>query len=172
MNSYNEIDGDLIQLAREGKFNVIVHGCNCFCTQKAGIAAQMSKVFGTDKFFLESLPTKGNIDKLGRIDYEEFELSPMSVLPKGYKGIATQEFRYPLTVVNAYTQYEYGRGLQLDYEALTLCMRKINHTFPGKHIGLPYVIGCGLAGGDKERVIEIIKRELSDCFVTLVKYKP
>jgi hypothetical protein len=40
-----------------------------------------------------------------------------------------------------------GSTVALDYEALTLCMRKINYTFTGKHIGLP-MIGCGLAGGD------------------------
>jgi hypothetical protein len=32
----------------------------------------------------------------------------------------------------------------LDYEALALCLRKINHTFKGKHVGLPQ-IGCGIA---------------------------
>ena len=43
-----------------------------------------------------------------------------------------------LVVINAYTQFKYGRnhadGVKnpLDYEALTLCMRKINHEFPGK----------------------------------------
>jgi O-acetyl-ADP-ribose deacetylase (regulator of RNase III) len=26
------IKGDLIQLAKDGKFDLIVHGCNCFCT--------------------------------------------------------------------------------------------------------------------------------------------
>jgi O-acetyl-ADP-ribose deacetylase (regulator of RNase III) len=49
-------------------------------------------------------------------------------------------------------------------------MRKINHTFKGKHIGLPQ-IGCGLAGGDWSRVKEIIKKELKDCKVTVVIFK-
>ena len=79
-----------------------------------------------------------------------------------------------LIVVNAYTQYKYGSnhtdGVKkpLDYEALTLCMRKINHIFAGKHIGLPGLIGCGLAGGKEETVKEIIKKELKDCDVTIV----
>ena len=29
---YQEIEGDLIKLAQEGKFDVIAHGCNCFCS--------------------------------------------------------------------------------------------------------------------------------------------
>lgn len=37
-------------------------------------------------------------------------------------------------------------------------------------IGLPQ-IGCGLAGGDWNKVKEIIKKELKDCFVTVVIYK-
>ena len=60
---------------------------------------------------------------------------------------------HELVVVNSYTQYNYGKNhtdgvsKPLDYEALTMCMRKINHTFKGKRIGLPQ-IGAGLAGGD------------------------
>jgi O-acetyl-ADP-ribose deacetylase (regulator of RNase III) len=38
---YEEINGDLIELALQDKFNVIAHGCNCFCTQKSGIAKQI-----------------------------------------------------------------------------------------------------------------------------------
>lgn len=48
-------------------------------------------------------------------------------------------------------------------------MRKINHIFKGQHVGLPQ-IGCGLAGGDWNRVKTIIQNELKDCFVTVVIY--
>ncbi len=78
-----------------------------------------------------------------------------------------------LTIVNAYTQYGFGRNhsngtqIPLDYEALTLCMRKINHVFKGQHIGLPQ-IGCGLAGGDWNHVKAIIQTELKNCDVTVV----
>ena len=78
--------------------------------------------------------------------------------------------------MNAYTQFNYGRNhadgdaKPLSYEALTLCMKKMNILFAGKHIGLPK-IGAGLAGGDWERIKEIIQRELKDCKVTVVNYK-
>jgi O-acetyl-ADP-ribose deacetylase (regulator of RNase III) len=49
-------------------------------------------------------------------------------------------------------------------------MRKINHRFKGKHIGLPK-IGAGLAGGDWDRIKKIIQSELTDCIVTVVIYK-
>jgi O-acetyl-ADP-ribose deacetylase (regulator of RNase III) len=160
---YNEINGDLIKLALEGKFDVIAHGCNCFCTMGAGIAPQMAKAFGCDKYPMEKSSLKGDINKLGCIDWKEYE------------GFDLKS-EYILYVINAYTQYGFGsnhsNGTQtpLDYEALTLCMRKINHVFKGQHIGLPQ-IGCGLAGGNWFVVKQIIQTELKDCDVTVVIFK-
>ena len=159
MREFKIVKGDLIKLAKQGEFDVIAHGCNCFNTQKSGIAAQMVKAFGTDKFLMER-KSKGNINKLGLIDKIRFDLG---------------DNNYSLTVVNMYTQHRYGRNHAdgdvnpLDYEALTLCLRKLNHSFKGKHIGLPKV-GAGLAGGDWNRIREIIKSELRDCDVTIVEY--
>jgi O-acetyl-ADP-ribose deacetylase (regulator of RNase III) len=158
--SYEEINGDLIQLALTGNFDVVVHGCNCFCTMGAGIAPKMAKAFKCDTFKLEDASFWGDINKLGQIDYEEVEI---------YKDSR-------IYVVNAYTQYNYGKNhingvsTPLDYEALTLCMRKINHNFKDHHIGLPQ-IGCGLAGGDWSKVKAIIQKELKDCNVTIVMFK-
>ena len=83
---------------------------------------------------------------------------------------------HELTVVNAYTQYYYGRNPDegilrpIDYEALTLCLRKMNMVFKGKKIGLP-MIGAGLAGGDWDHIKYLIQKELRDCQVTVVIYK-
>jgi len=151
----NYIDGDVVKLAKEGAFDVVVHGCNCLSTMGAGVAPQMAKAFGCDKFEMELWGPA--IEKLGNIDYVTF-----------VDG---------LTVVNAYTQYRYGRNhadgdeKPFDYEAFTLCMRKMNHIFKGKHIGMPK-IGSHLAGGNWEQIEEIIGIELSDCKVTVVNYKP
>lgn len=159
---YNEIKGDLIQLALENKFDVIAHGVNCFCVQKSGLAPKMVNIFNTDKFPMESERLKGDINKLGQIDGKTF-LGKYNTDPT-------------LTVLNAYTQYYYGKNHSdgvdkpLDYEALTLCLRKINTIFKGKHIGLPK-IGCGLARGDWNIVKKIIKEELKDCKVTIVIYE-
>ncbi|MFV2014891.1 MAG: phosphatase, partial [Candidatus Heimdallarchaeota archaeon] len=78
-----------------------------------------------------------------------------------------------LEVVNCYTQYRYGRDegvVYLDYEALALCMRKINHAWAGKRLGVP-LIGCGLAGGDWDIVKEIYKRELTNLDTTVVHFR-
>jgi O-acetyl-ADP-ribose deacetylase (regulator of RNase III) len=167
---YKEIKGDLITSAKEGKFDVIAHGCNCFCTMGAGIAPQMAKAFGCDKFEMESYT---DIEKLGRIDWQTLVLGENAIW--SLWDADNKKNEPELVVINAYTQYGFGKnhpnGIDepLDYEALTLCMRKINHIFKGKHVGLPQ-IGCGLAGGDWNIVKEIIKKELCDCDITVVIY--
>lgn len=152
--NYEVIKGDLLDLAKQGEFDVIAHGCNCFGKQKSGIAKQMVQEFGTDKFEMESesLCTQpDNINKLGIIDW---------VLDEHWK----------LTVVNCYTQYSYGTEvMRVDYDALRLCLRKIDYIFPFQHIGLP-TIGCGLAGGSWSVVERIIKEELRSMKVTVVIY--
>lgn len=174
---YQEIEGDLIKLALEDKFDVIAHGCNCFCRMKRGIAPQIAKAFRVDEYNYETLLWEGDINKLGQIQY--YWMNPKNVR----ELVDTQSKIHTLAVVNAYTQYHWDTQTKpLDYEALTLCLRKINHTFKGKHIGLP-LIGCHLAGGiwDKTHidadivhkdVKTIIQEELKDMDVTIVHYKP
>lgn len=167
----NKVDGDLIKLAKEGKFDVIAHGCNCLSTMGAGIAPQMAKAFGCDRFEMELWGP--SVEKLGCIDYQTFVLGEKAIW--SLDDAKNNRNEPELTVVNAYTQHRYGRnhvdGLAkpFDYEAFTICMRKINEIFSGKHIGLPK-IGAGLAGGDWNRIEKIIETELWACEVTIVNY--
>jgi len=144
------IKGDLIKLAIEGEFDVIVHGCNCHCTMGSGIAKQIRKEF-PGAYNIDQQTNKGDIDKLGEV---------------------TIWFDTNVTVVNAYTQYNYGgRGVKYaDYDAIKNCMKKIKTEFTGKRIGLP-LIGCGLAGGDWKVVSEIIATELDGEDVTIVEFE-
>ena len=172
---YKEVTGNLITLAQNGHFDVITHGCNCFCTMGAGLAPQMAKAFGCDKFKMEGDEYEGDVNKLGTIDWQELMVSTVSYHPKDYKGVVTQELKHNLIVVNSYSQYGFGRNHKegsvapLDYEALCLCLRKMNKLWKGKRIGLPQ-IGCHLAGGDWNIVKEMIQDELVDCDVTVVIY--
>jgi O-acetyl-ADP-ribose deacetylase (regulator of RNase III) len=154
------IQGDLIALAQAGEFDVIAHGCNCFCAQKSGIARQMVAAFHTDDirtYKLERQGLMGDVNKLGQIE----------------AGLHSVNFySKEIDVVNCYTQFLMGTDKPyVDYEALTLCMRKLNHYYKGKRIGLPQ-IGCGLAGGKWSIVKDIIEKELIDCRVTIVEYRP
>ena len=193
---YEEIDGDLIKLTKEGKFDVIVHGCNCFCRMKRGIAPQMAEAFDCDKFYMERPAVSGQINKLGQIEFQICYIRDNGKIGRYITDMDLSRIKKgtpeAFAVVNAYTQYEWSTETKpLDYEALTLCLRKINYLFKGFHIGLP-LIGCHLAGGIwdhtkenftlkehneyvlgvKKDVKTIIKQELKDMDVTIVHYKP
>lgn len=161
---FNEVHGDLISLALRGEFDVITHGCNCMSNMGAGIAVPMNFAFDVSLFPMEQ--TGVDINKLGNIDYRGFKFIQGNLAPAGYDDEVT------LTVINSYTQYVPSVKMKpLDYEALTLCLRKINKLFNGKHIGLPQ-IGAGLAGGDWKRIKQIIQTELDSMHVTIVYFKP
>lgn len=146
---FEEIQGDMILLALSGEYDVTCHCCNCFNTQGAGIALQMNKTFDTLGFPLEQKKYKGDYNKLGQIDWEFNE-------------------EHNISVVNCYAQYAYGRDKRnLDYHALALCLKKINHTFKGKHL-ITYRMGCSLAGGDWKIVKSIMEKALKDMDVTVV----
>lgn len=168
---YQEIQGNLITLALQGKFDVIAHGANCHSVMGAGLAPQMAKVFGCDKFEMELWGS--TIEKLGNIDYKTFVLGEYAMWD--LCNADNKKNEPELIVVNAYTQYNYGKNHKdgsfspADYEAITLCMRKMNIVFKGKRIGLPQ-IGAGLAQGDWNIIKDIIQKELSDCYVTVVIY--
>lgn len=152
----HEIQGNLVTMALEGHFDVIAHGCNCFNTMGAGIAKEIKERIPV-AYEADQLTKKGDIRKLGNFTFAQCVIEGTSFF-----------------VLNCYTQFHYGKnhldGVEkpVDYEAITLCLRKINHIFAGKSIGLP-LIGCGLAGGDWTIVEKIIETELKDMIVTIVK---
>jgi O-acetyl-ADP-ribose deacetylase (regulator of RNase III) len=137
------IKGNLIELALQGYFNVIVHGCNCFHTMGAGIAKQIRTNF-PEAYQADCATRIGDKSKLGDFSYAL---------------VAKKDVMFH--VVNAYTQFNYGRdGKQyVDYTAIDRVFRGIAIAFPGAKIGYP-AIGCGLAGGDWNIVSKIIDTRL------------
>ena len=57
-------DGNLITLAKERHFDIIAHGCNCFCTMGSGIAPQIAKAF-PEAYDVDQKTVKGDKKKLG-----------------------------------------------------------------------------------------------------------
>lgn len=122
---------------------VIVHQCNCFHTMGSGIAKILKEEY--PEVYEADLTTKyGDRSKLGGFSIAEIK-----------KGMS---LKY---VFNLYSQYNYGRGLKTDYEALEDGLAEIVYWCNLHHIkriGLPYLIGCGLAGGDEKVVLAIIDK--------------
>ncbi|CCD84777.1 conserved protein of unknown function [Bradyrhizobium sp. ORS 285] len=146
------IKGDLIKLALDGHFDVIVHGCNCQCTMGAGIAKSVKDIF-PEAYAADLATPKGSREKLGSI-------SAATVLRGGQH----------LTIVNGYTQFHWrGPGVLVDYAAVGAVMKEVKLQFPERRIGYPK-IGAGLAKGDWSVIAEIIDAELEGEDHTLVEY--
>lgn len=144
-----EINGDLVKMAFAGEVDCFAHGCNCFHSFGSGIARTVRDVFPAA--YRADLETRKG---------DEAKLGTCSVAQCGN-----------VTVINAYTQFRYGRGKRhADYDAIRSCMRWIKDNYSGKHIGLP-LIGAGLAGGDWKIIKAIIADELSGENVTIVHFK-
>ena len=150
------VEGDLLK----SDCDVIIHQCNCFATQGAGIAKQISsrwaQVLEADKKY--PIPV-GSKERLG-------EASMASV--EGDHG--------DMLVVNLYAQHRYGRGTQTDYDALRKGISKVFFMIymlaqPNIKIGLPYGMGAGLAGGDWEQVKSIIEENADRYKLNVYLYK-
>jgi O-acetyl-ADP-ribose deacetylase (regulator of RNase III) len=141
--------GDLLQLARQGHFDVVVHGCNCFCRMGAGIAKQIRQQYPIA--WEEDQKTQpGDIMKLGQ-----------------FTTVDTGEF----LIVNAYTQFDITKQGEnvFEYSSFEVILRKLAFIYPNKRFGLPY-IGMGLANGDKVRIMNCIENFATKVNVTLVEF--
>ena len=148
------IKGDLLALAREGRFDVIAHGCNCMCAMGAGIAKGIKALF-PEAYQADCRTKRGDRNKLGTCT---------SAVCKTDAG--------QVVVVNAYTQHHWrGSGVLVDYDAVRSCMKWIKSQFPGRRLGLPK-IGAGLAKGDWNLISSIIEQELAGEDVTIVEFQP
>jgi len=146
------IQGDLLQLAADGHFDVIVHGCNCQCQMGKGIALSIKRRFPA-AYRADLTTEKASREKLGM-----------------YSQARVSENGHEFVVVNAYTQFHWrGAGVRADYEAIERAMMAIAREFHGKRIGYP-LIGAGLAGGDWARISAIIDAALAGEDHTLVEF--
>jgi len=176
------IKGDLIKLAEQSEFDIIVQGCNCFHKMRSGLAKQLADrypiVEETDR------QTKfGDRDKLGSYSKATIEVNDHLFL-----------------VLNVYTQYMWSSGSDVfEYDAFGKFLSTVvnvlveddkKYKFAStddkggtmrilpikkRRIGFPQ-IGAGLAGGDWNRISKMIEKFSEDvaCYadVTVVEYQP
>lgn len=132
--------GDLLELARDGKFHVIVQGCNCFQTMGSGIAKQVREQY-PDAYRADcQYSFAGDYMKLGN-----------------YSVMLGKQFN----IINAYTQFDFNRKGheqrdRFEYHAFALILQKLLYAYPTCDFGFPY-IGMGLAGGNEQRIIGLLE---------------
>lgn len=135
----------------KGDDDVIIHGCNCMCTMGSGVAKQVRQYY-PEAYKVDQCTVVGDKLKLG-----------------GYSSCEVRHRFHPcklVTIINAYTQYDYGydNKLRFDYSALECVLQKIKKQFGYLKIAMPK-IGAGLAGGDWKIIEQIINKVFDDITV-------
>jgi hypothetical protein len=134
--------------------DIIAHCCNCQGGFGSGIAGQIRKEFpyAYEAFKLDNRDSK---DKFGTysLGLSDYSARPITV---------SKQYDF----FNLYGQFDYGYDNKqyVSYEALLssmiMMMEKIidwkSLSTKNFKIGMPYLIGCGLAGGDWKTVEELI----------------
>lgn len=138
------ISGNILDIS----YGIIVHQVNCRRVMGAGLALQIRRRY--PRHYAEYLQTE----------------------PRLGGALATQ-VAPGLYVAGVYGQDGYGRGRrQTDYAMLRDGLLEVAALARGTRLPvyLPYLIGCGLAGGDWEVVSNIIEATLPEAVV--VRYAP
>lgn len=145
---------------------VIGHQSNCLMGFGSGIAGQI-RVMYPEAYEAFKNDTRTPEEKLGLYSWTHCS-------DKGYGE---------KVIYNLYGQYYYGgkdpKGFDTDYEALGHALNRMVYNVGLKFgkstkIGLPYLIGCGLAGGDWNVVSGIIEKvsNLNKHDIWLYEYTP
>ena len=147
------VTGDILELAENGTFDVVIHGCNCEHLMASGLSKQVRDqypdAYAADQNF--TFPIFG--DQLGLI-------SGARVYRKNGSGY--------FHIINAYTQlHARGDGVLTDYRAVRSAFRNVKNNFAGSKIAYPK-IGAGKGRGDWNTISQIIETELKGEDHTLV----
>ena len=123
---------------------IIVHQVNCKGVAGAGLALAIRKKWPDwHKHYQFNPPSLGAID--------QYEVEP---------GIEVCSF---------YAQDSFGQGLQTNYDAFLLCLKRLRLALAEKRnpttVFFPYKIGCGLAGGDWDIVSQFIEDEFPEAVI-------
>ena len=164
MSTLKHATGDLLEMAQQGQFDIIIHGCNCQCRMGAGIAAQIKRQY-PEAYDADCETTPGVYETLGNYT---------TALVHGSVGNV-------FTIVNAYTQFtiaSYPGEDVFEYYSFGLILQKLAYYHkladnPARY-GLPY-IGMGLAGGNQAAIMRMIESfsdqiTLAGGSVTLVEF--
>lgn len=147
-------EGDLLK----SDCTTILHQANCHSTMGAGVAKSIAKIY-PEAELVDSNSDYSPEDKFGKFTYAVTE-----------SGV---------TVANLYGQYNTGIGLQTDYKMMNSALNYFLYSAKAglgnnvnlNKVGVPYGMGCGLAGGDWEIVKDMLERASLKHQVDIYVYK-
>ena len=137
------------------EYDIILIGTNIYCTMSQGI--QLKIMLNYPYVYNKNLETKyGDMDKMGTILECKSENEPtfcLCFIVKGYKFRPDLEKDY------------------LSYDALENALKLVNVKYKGKKIACPLLGSSRFDGnGDKEKILNIFKKALTDVECTVFDY--
>lgn len=146
-----EIKGDLFKEINNGRYDVLVHGCNCFNSFISDTAKRIKAIY-PQAYEADKNTVKNDRGKLG-----------------GFSAGTILCNNNPLLIVNAYTHFHYLKQYsQLDYVALNMVCKKIANRFSNVERIIMPNLGDGFGNGEWEDVKPIIMKYLYRHDVTVV----
>lgn len=148
--------------------NIICHQVNCQGVMGHGIAKQVKEkykgVFNEYKRYCDA-----------HADNREAMLGEALIVDIDYGAavldwLVDKERKY---IANIFGQLTYGTGLRTDYKALVLGLEVVAN-FAKEHnlsVAIPYKIGCGLAGGDWNKVNILIEGVFAGTGLEVLMYR-
>lgn len=137
------------------EYDIILIGTNIYCTMSQGI--QLKIMLNYPYVYNKNLETKyGDMDKMGTILECKSENEPtfcLCFIVKGYNFRPDLEKDY------------------LSYDALENALKLVNVKYKGKKIACPLLGSSRFDGnGDKEKILNIFKKALTDVECTVFDY--
>ena len=132
---------------------VVLHQVNCKGVMGAGLAKKIR-----DKYPKVYKSYKEVCNK----NTDTFLLGKIQIV-----NVGNEKF-----IINLFAQLNYGKGERFtDYNSLRSCLFLVKKYTPRNSIAIPWGLGCGLAGGDWVKVVEIIEEVFEGSNIEIVIYK-
>lgn len=143
------LDGNLIEFAKAGQFDVIITDCNCRNIMGSGFSASIKYHF-PQAYLVNCQTPEGDRTKLGN-----------------YSSVKVDD----ILIINGYTQFDIGKtDPKILYPSIDQLFEKLSKDLDkGSRIGIPK-IGCGISGGRWDVVSEIIMDHMGGFDITCVEY--
>lgn len=150
------------------KCQIIAHGVNCRGAFGSGVAGQIAKRFPQARLcYMTKHYHQGW--ELGQVQYVDINYALNEKINQHMP-----DFGSTLVIANMATQFTYGKtGVHINYDAVEQCLTGVINFADSNNwnIAMPWV-GCGLAGGDKKKVLEILNKCLVNFNVLVEVWEP